>query len=303
MSRMASQKVLPGWGHVRRGATLKTDIDATYVINLEWRTERWDAFLAQSDLWEKAFGSSPKRFPAVAGIKLPGYDDLPWFTGRISAQRKKAWGGKAGAILSHREAIRLASADGCENVLIVEDDAVLTEQNVEVLRSGFKSFLDGLGEDWSAIYLFATSPITPCKVPYENQGYRLVEASGAFGAVAYILNGRILQQLLEELPDEQSIWRWVARHKTIDRWYSQNLARFGRVYLFAPSIVGHNCVGSSDISMSAENDWQLDFTLADLRLVEHEALFRFLLSCRRTRNALNRLFSVFRLLVKSARGL
>jgi GR25 family glycosyltransferase involved in LPS biosynthesis len=282
---------------------LKTEIDGIYVINLDWRPERWESFKHQWKLWEKSFGCTPERFPAVAGVQLTGYDEPPWFTARISSQRKKAWGGKAGAILSHRGIIELAASKSWQNVLIVEDDAILSDEDAERWVRDIKPHLSTLSDDWSAIYLFATSPASPCRLADENQGIKLVEASGALGAVAYLLNGRVLDRLLQELPDHDSIWRWVARHKTIDRWYSQNLLRFGRVYLCAPSIVGHTCVGSSDISMTAENDWQLDFALENLHYVHRKTIFDSLIFLRRIHNALRRYCSIFRYFVKRIRGL
>lgn len=277
------------------------DVGGICVINLASRPERWEAFQGEADRWEKAFGQVPQRFAAVAGTSLPGFDEKPWFTGRISGKRKRSWAGKGGCILSHRAVIALAAQRQWESVLILEDDALLAEEMVQLWRDGLRALVESLPEDWSAVNFCTTIPITPCRVVGEYRGIRLVEAAGAFGAVAYLLNGRVLAGLLAELPDEGTIWSWVARHKTIDRWFSQNLVRFGRVYLLAPSLVGHR-TGSSDTSMTQENDWLLDFSLQDLRCVGSNWSFVLGMGLRRAGNALRARLSMVRFLFKRLRG-
>ncbi len=281
---------------------MKLDIGGIYVISLDSRPERWNLFLEGLASWETAFGKRPERLSAVAGVSLLGYDEKPWFTGRISERRKKSWGGKAGCILSHRNAIQMAADQNWSHALIVEDDAFLADEMAQAWKHGLKQLVEALPDDWSAVYLCTTDPISPCRVAAEHQGIKLVEAGGAFGTVAYLLNGRVFEPLLEELPDEKTIWGWVARHKTIDRWFSRNLMRFGRVYAFAPSIVGHR-EGPSDITMTPEAKWEFDFTLKDIRFVRNGVYFLVLRVIRYVGNVLRNFFSVFRLLTKRLRGL
>lgn len=274
-----------------------------FVINLDSRPERWDRFRAQAELWEKSFGVLPKRLQAVSGIALQSYGKSPWFTQRISEKRWKSWGGKAGCILSHRNAIETAYRNNLDNVLIVEDDAYLTKDFPEYWANHLKKLIAELPEDWAGLYFCTTKAYPPSRIIKEEGDVRLIESSGALGAVTYLLNGRILKSLLNELPTEKNIWPWVAQYKTIDRWLSQNLIRFGRVYQFAPSISGHHCVGSSDTSMTAENDAELDFTLKGLSFCNNTATFKIRIATRLLINLIKRKISIFRKLYKQGFGL
>ena len=274
-----------------------------FVINLDSRPERWERFLAQANLWEEAFGVMPKRLRAVPGTTLKGYGKGPWFTKRISEKRRKSWGGKAGCILSHRNAIETAHRKNLNNILIVEDDAFLPEGFPANWTGHLKQLTTNLPEDWACLYFCSSTAYPPCRIIREDGDVRLIEASGALGAVTYLLNGRVLRNLLDGLPTEETIWPWVARHKTIDRWLSQNLMRFGKVYQFAPSLAGHNSIGSSDTSMTAENDYKLDFSLKDLELCESENAFKLYITLRLLINFLKRKATIFRKVYKKIAGL
>lgn len=280
---------------------MKSDSFAIYVINLDSRPERWSLFCEGSAAWERVFGVCPERFSAVAGVALPGYDTPPWFTRRLSERRKRSWAGKAGCILSHRNAIAKAADLGLDRVLLVEDDAYLTDEMVAAWLGGLQDLVAKLPEDWAVVNFCTVETLPPYRVVAEASGVKLVEASGCCSTVAYLINGKIFERLLEELPDESSIWRWVARHKAIDRWYSVNLQRFGRVYLFAPAVVGHR-IGPSDISMSAEHAGELDFSLNDLDFVKNDNLFQTLRWVGRVKSALRTVATIFRYAVKRVGG-
>lgn len=145
-------------------------------------------------------------------------------------------------MLSHRNAIEHALKQGWGNVLIVEDDAFIADEKVQAWKSWLSSMVTSLPEDWAVVYLYTTAnPITPCRVVSEcnDEGSCLAEAVGAFGTVAYLLNGRVFEQVLAGLPVEKNIWPWVACYKAIDLWFFRNLRRFGKVYAIVSSLVGH----------------------------------------------------------------
>jgi len=273
------------------------------VINMLSRPERWDLFQQGRKEWEAAFGVSPERCPAVVGIDLPNFGQPPWFTGRLSERRKLSWGGKAGCILSHRKAIATAMERKWDNVLILEDDAYLTADSARAWQDGLSRLLDAVSEDWVGIYLCTTTLFPPNRVVARQGDIRLVETTGALGTVAYLLNGRVFRPLLAELPMESGIWPWVARHKTIDRWLSQNLFRFGRVYALAPSLAGHHTVGSSDISMTPGDDHLLDFSLSDIPVCPDGPVFEFRRRLRLMTTGLSRRFTLFRQGIKRLHGL
>lgn len=277
-------------------------VDRCYVVNLKTNAERWQNFIEGSENWQRAFGATPQRFDAVYGVELESFDKAPWFTDRISAQRKRAWGGKAGCILSHAGVIRDALEHKCDYVLVLEDDAFLDEAQVADWLEGLAPLIQSLPATWASVNLCTAKLVTPCRQVATYSDYRLLEVAGAFSTVAYLLNGHCLKQLSRELPTEENIWEWVARHKTIDRWYSQNLSRYGEVYVFSPSLVGHR-EGASDISMNAEEIWRVDFSLKDAPITEGYAAFRLKMAARRVGNWLGRLASRVRFWVKRRRGL
>ena len=273
------------------------------VINLDERTDRRNAFQEQEALWQEAFGCLPRRFSAVAGLALPGYGEGPWFRTRITERRKRSWAGKAGCILSHRAVIQDAHRSGAETVLIVEDDALLIREAAQLWEKTVSGWISQLPEDWAAVYLCSCTPQQPVQVAARTNEIRLLEVSGASNTVAYLLNRRVFAALLDELPEQQSIWPWVARHKAIDRWYSRNLNRFGHVYVCSPSIVLQQQIGHSDITMTTEPVELLEYGHRDVCLVEGKVPFQLLYSLVQIKNRVGKWGSLMRLIAKRVRGL
>lgn len=228
-------------------------IDGILVVNLDQRPERWEQFLEDAGNWEAACGVAPERLSAVLGVELTGYDQSPWFRSRMKERRKQSWAGKAGCTLSHRAAIAQAHKNGWKTVLIVEDDATLSAEAAVGLKNILQESVPNLPADWVAIYGYTANPFGPFREVALQGEYRLIEMSGALGTVAYILNVERAAGLFRTLPEEQDIWKWVARHKAIDLWFSKNLSRFGKVYVITPSIVDHR-VGPSDITVTPESE-------------------------------------------------
>ena len=274
-----------------------------YVINLDVRTDRRDAFQEQEALWRATFGIQPNRMVAVPCLELPGYGKAPWFRMRITERRRISWAGKAGCILSHRAVIQDAQRSGAETVLIVEDDALLTQEAAQLWEKTVSGWIGQLPKDWAAVYLCSCAPQQPVRVAEHTDDIRLLEVAGASTTVAYLLNGRVFATLLDELPEHSSIWPWVARHKTIDRWYSRNLNRFGRVYVCSPSIVLQRQIGLSDITMTTKNVEFLDYGHRDVCLVGGNSSFKTRYCWVQMRNRLRKGCSLMRLFVKRVRGL
>jgi len=199
--------------------------------------------------------------------------------------------------------IQDAQSSGAETVLIVEDDALLTREAAQLWERTVSGWIGQLPEDWAAVYLCSCAPQQPVRVAAHTDDIRLLEVAGASTTVAYLLSGRVFATLLDELPEQSGIWPWVARHKTIDRWYSRNLNRFGRVYVCSPSIVLQQQIGQSDITMTTENVEFLDYGHRDVCLVEGAGSFKVHYCWVQVRNRLRRGCSLMRLLVKRVRGL
>lgn len=273
------------------------------VINLDARTDRRVAFQEQEPLWQSTFGRQPSRLAAISGLLLPGYGKRPWFRARIAERRKRSWAGKAGCILSHRAVILDAHRSGAATVLIVEDDALLTHEAAQLWEKTVSEWIGQLPKDWAAVYLCSCTPQQPVKVAARTEDIRLLEVSGASTTVAYLLNGRVFASLLDELPDLHSIWPWVARHKAIDRWYSRNLNRFGRVYVCSPSIVLQQQIGPSDITMTTDPVDRFDYGHQGVCLVEGKISYNVRYALVHIQNSVARGCSLMRLMLKRARGL
>lgn len=277
-------------------------VEGVQVINLDARPERWALFLQGASNWERAFGHSVLRFAAVSGLELKGFNQLPWFRKRIKERRRKSWAGKAGCVLSHRNAIQHAQEQSWDNVLILEDDALLAPEMVQAWTEGLDALVAGLPKDWSAVYFYTANPITPCRVVAEMNGIRLIETMGAYGTVAYLVNGRIFKPLLDKLPTEKNIWPWVARYKAIDLWFSRSLRSYGKVYAFAPSLAGHQ-VGPSDITVTPESEWTFDGEMKGLVYTNNPILFVIKKRGRSIEWFYQEFISYLRMQLKKVRGL
>jgi Glycosyltransferase family 25 (LPS biosynthesis protein) len=272
-------------------------IDGCIVINLPHRTDRWELFQQQIPLLN-TLRLKPERMDAIYGRKLSGFGEKPWFTKRLSEKRANAWAGKAGATLSHRNAIAIAQARGWKNVLILEDDvqfeASVREQWTQLLET-----LGKLPDNWIALYLFGSKPSQPIRVTQAHHATSCYEIVGAIGAVAYVVNGRAFDLLLAELPLPTMIWPWTARHKTIDRWYSKRFCLLGRVLAMSPFGITH--LGTpSDATTAGEAYDVSSFDLMESAEVKWFTVLR-MVRCFQNRVALE--LSLLRMWAKRFRGL
>ena len=275
----------------------ETAIDGCIVINLPHRTDRWELFQQQIPLLN-TLGLKPERMDALYGRHLPGFGARPWFTKRISEKRANAWAGKAGATLSHRNALTIAQARGWKNVLILEDDV----QFEGTLREQWPQLLETLGklpDNWVALYLFGSNPSQPIRVTQVSPSTSCYEIGGAIGAVAYVVNGKAFDLLLAGLPHPSKIWHWTARHKTIDRWYSRQFCLLGRVFAMSPFGIAH-LETPSDATTAGEAYDAPSFDLMNIPATKWFTVLR-MVRCFQNRVALD--LSLMRKWVKRFRGL
>jgi hypothetical protein len=274
-------------------------IDGCFVINLDHRTDRWQQFETYRDVFER-LPVAPERRSAVLGKSLPGYRAKPWFRKGLKEERARAWAGKAGCTLSHVQAIREACARGWKTVLVLEDD-VVPSASIAAVWSAVSAWLDTLEPDWAAVYLYGHHPQSPGCLRLESPAGRIYEISGAFSTTAYLLNLDVCAALLQQLPADEAIWHWTARHKTIDRWLAHHLMLLGRVYACVPSAFLH-AVTASDATTAAQAYEAPPFALEempDLPAGRFECARRLRRLSNRTLSALTAL----RYLVKRFRGL
>lgn len=228
--------------HSKEAPTLWDILDGVLVINLDHRTDRWmDVQAALSPLVP---AGKLQRISAVWGKDLSGYGKLPWFQSR---KRDATWAARAGCILSHRKAIHAAKMAGWNTFLILEDDIVPTPAFAELIGPLGTALGNG-SILWDICYLGYTDPISPFRSLVSlDANHHLSQVFGCNCTHAYLLRGSISDWILAHLPDEATIWSWVAWHRAIDRWYRRNLACHFNVMAVTPSIIIQN-VGFSDIT-------------------------------------------------------
>jgi hypothetical protein len=115
---------------------LENFFDRVVVINLDRRKDRWDALQQKLSKLNWPF-KLPERFSAYDGSKLP--TPVGWTYGS----------GTWGCLLSHREVLGRAIADGVESILVLEDDIFFSDD----FETRVVSFLKGLPADWDQIML------------------------------------------------------------------------------------------------------------------------------------------------------
>ncbi len=214
--------------------------DGVVVINLDDRTDRWEAF--QQRVAPQLGLETVERLPALRGTELPGFGEPPFFRGR---KRDRTWAGRAGCTLSHRAALSHALQAGWQRVLILEDDIELTKD-----FSGLRELLAKALEkvEWDVCYLGFTDPIGPVrKVTDVDSGHALYEIVGCNCAHAYLVNRKACLEILDQLPETTTIWHWLTRHRAIDRWYMRTLSRRMVVMALSPSVINQSG-GVSDIT-------------------------------------------------------
>lgn len=212
-------------------------LDGIIVINLDRRPDRWVAF--QEDWREILPWDRVIRLSATDGQAIPGFGQRPWFRGR---KRDRTWAGRAGCVLSHARAMREAQARGWARVLVLEDDAIpASEGGLPVV----------LGQDrWDMLYLGASKPQNAGQSPLPG----VVTIHGALDTHAYAVNASLRDWLAQSLPDEGSVWNWVAREGAVDRWMRREIGQQFRVVLCRPNYAGQR-VGPSDISQHVQDTY------------------------------------------------
>lgn len=265
--------------------------DGTIVINLDHRQDRWEQF---ERTIKPRLGSIPvHRLSAVNGVEIPGYGAPPFFQGKT---RDRTWAGRAGCVLSHRAALETAVQQRWTSVLILEDDIELQDSFPDLLMR-LRETLAGV--DWDVCYLGFSDPVGPyqkvCDLGDRNELFRIFGCSLTH---AYLVRDRAYAFLLDQLPDERTIWRWLTRHRAIDRWYARELSTELRVLAVTPSVVLQG-IDYSDITGRTGEEKQRT------SLPDNAASSKFTTSARwwrKLRNMLEGIYDAARGWLKSRRG-
>jgi hypothetical protein len=232
------------------GAALPPDTGIC-VINLDSRTDRWETF--QREILPQFEGLQVDRISATLGTQIPGYGKAPYFRGR---KRDRTWAARGGCTLSHRAALLHAKAKGWRNLLILEDDISIETAPSPAFLSSLQKALKSTSFD--ICYLGFTDPVSPFRQLSDlGSGYALHQVFGCSTTHAYLHSTHSINSLLSVLPTSESIWKWIARHRAIDRFLSRNLSPRLKVTALSPSlIVQRPCfsdIVGKEVAACAEN--------------------------------------------------
>ncbi len=204
-------------------------VDGIVVINLDSHPERWQEF--QQTVGCHLPADRLHRLSAVVGVEIPGYGQAPWFTER-TGERSRFWGGTAGCALSHRRAIELAREKGWRQVLILEDDAVLSPVTVDADRLVARALRSLSGP--CMLYFGFNKPRPygrPTKI-VEGE-VQLWQIEGVLATHAYLVPEAMYGLMLQVLPREENVWEWLARYRAVDTFYKDYLANTPGVGIYA----------------------------------------------------------------------
>jgi hypothetical protein len=169
--------------------------DAIYCINLDSATDRWREV---SNRFERVgIAARVRRFSA---IPTPANH-------------------YAGCALSHRAIVEEAHIQGLKNVLVFEDDVILTDDALPYLEIALKELH---GRNWNLLYLGG------CRWEHQFpfvEGCTHLQSAGPVTcthAVAY--NETIYNFVLEEVPaNSEAMEQWLATHCALDQYYAWSI--------------------------------------------------------------------------------
>ena len=170
--------------------------DAIYCINLDEATERWRSVSGQ---FERAgIAGRIRRFSAIS---TPSNLHI-------------------GCALSHRSIVQEAQRHGLKNVLVFEDDVILTGDALSHLHTAVRE-LDG--RDWDLLYLGACR--WEHKFPMVDGCTRLQHAGPVTCAHAIAYRESTYRRILEEVPaDVPAMEEWLKTHHGIDQYYAFSIS-------------------------------------------------------------------------------
>jgi GR25 family glycosyltransferase involved in LPS biosynthesis len=266
------------------------------VINLDARTDRWTTF--QETMLPLLAPLPVHRISATLGTALPGYAQPPYFRGR---KRDRTWAARGGCTLSHRAAMLHALAQKWPYLLILEDDIYLPIQASSALLGTLqKSFASSPPE---VFYLGYTDPVSPFKhLATLDESFSLYQLFGCSTTQAYLLSAAAVRHILAMLPAENKIWKWLTRHRAIDRFFYRNLSPELCVTAISPSLIEQS-PGHSDILGKTTEEHSQDFLTAIPTAAPHSAAsFEKAMAARRSTFARSAIYDLLRSSWKSLRG-
>lgn len=186
--------------------------DKIYVINLDRRPDRYEAF--QKEIAKYGI-ENVERFSAIDGTT-------------IMANNINLLAGEIGVLQSHLEIVKKCKEEGLKNVLIMEDDVYFSD---EILK--LDEYMAAVPEDWEFLYFGGNHVYGEPPVPVNDKVLKL-NYTVALQCVA--INGSIFEVVEGVLPKMQ---------KQVDAYYA-DLQNTFNAYGFYPNMAKQTA-GFSDI--------------------------------------------------------
>jgi len=186
--------------------------DKVYVINLDRRPDRYEAFKKEI---AKYGIENVERFSAIDGTTIMG-NNIPLLAGEI------------GVLESHLEIIKKCKEDGLKNVLILEDDVYFSN---EILK--LDEYMNNVPSDWDFIY-FGGNHVYGQPPKYIND--KIVKLNFTVALQCVAINSSMFEIIEAILPK---------RKKQVDAYYAELHNRFN-AYCFYPNMAKQTA-GYSDI--------------------------------------------------------
>ncbi len=233
-------------------------IDAILIINLAHRTDRFNRLYD----FLKGIGVESKvhRIDAVDGKTLNGYKQHPWFTSRTPKNVAQMKAGSAGCCMSHRKTIAYAKQHHFKNILILEDDAIF-RNDLKGRQGEMIAEVMSQDSEWDMIYLGFYQRLNKHYVAkqelIDGKFFDLWRIRGPLFMHAIVMNYKIFDVLLDELPSEKKIWSWMTYWGSIDSWIYNKFGRNSLIKIWGtnPNLVVQTANDYSDIcgrSLSVE---------------------------------------------------
>ncbi|XP_050542373.1 glycosyltransferase 25 family member [Daktulosphaira vitifoliae] len=174
-------------------------LDKIYIINLARRTERYKRMLycmtelgLSATFIEATDGKAIKDIDLdLMGVKLlPGYKD-PYYKRPITK-------GEIGCFMSHYRLWAMITAEGLDEVLILEDD-IRFEPYFRFKLQAILEELRRLGIPWDLVYIGRKPLEDSNEVPVENSKY-LIYPGYSYWTLGYLISGRGAKKLLDADP-------------------------------------------------------------------------------------------------------
>jgi GR25 family glycosyltransferase involved in LPS biosynthesis len=160
-----------------------------WVINLNRRPDRLAAF-------ENSYKGSFFLWSGTDGLQLTSESAAQWGVDPLMSWpcsgETLRHAGVIGCWISHKRLLEHLAQRHSRYFVIAEDDAQLTEADVQRFRQTQPS----LPEDW---HLFFLGIMHPCGEPYSREVQKLTKCPFNWGTHAYVINAVALPEILEAL--------------------------------------------------------------------------------------------------------